>query len=241
MSTTSPSTHDLHPDHLKTDDLKTDELKAELRRRLLALRYEAFAHCLCTLLGRLGYRDVRPAGRTAWRGRNQCGGHDIEASVPAGVASRRVIAQLKQYALLPVHQRQVDELRGACLRAGAAEALLITTAGFSQVVQDRNTDDARSGGLIAPVRLIGGGELLELMAHHRVGVRENHQGRGLHVDAAFFRDLAERFPGRPERERPTDTAHRMERWNVMVEVTLPPHGGKPPRPGGACPVRKEDR
>ena len=89
------------------------------------------------LLEALGYEDARPTGRRAWKGYNRPGGggYDLEAVLPGGMAPRRVVAQIKQFDALAVHQRSVDELRGACLRAGAAEALLVTTSAFSDVVR----------------------------------------------------------------------------------------------------------
>ena len=116
-------------------DFQEEPIRHRLRRRLLALSYHAFARCLCLLLARLGYEDARPAGRTRWKGHNREGGYDIEAWLPVGITRRRVVVQAKQFDARPVFQRSVDELRGTCLRAGAAEALLITTSAFSSVVQ----------------------------------------------------------------------------------------------------------
>ena len=106
-----------------------------LRSRLLALDFPAFARCVCHLMDALGYEDAHLAGRREWKGYNRPGGggYDLEATLPGGMAPRRVIAQIKQYDTLAVHQRSVDELRGACLRAGAAEGLLVTTSAFSEV------------------------------------------------------------------------------------------------------------
>ncbi len=173
-----------------------------LRRRLLALDYPAFARCVCALLETLGYEDARPAGRREWKGYNRPGGggYDLEAFLPGGMAPRRVVAQIKQFDALAVHQRSVDELRGACLRAGAAEALLVTTSAFSDVVRKQAALPDRPGALVAPVRLIDGQELLGLLIRHRLGVRETvgvrERARGgtrrLEIDEAFFGSLAVR-------------------------------------------------
>ena len=55
----------------------------QLRRRLLALDYPAFARCACKLLEALGYEDARPAGRRAWKGYNRPG--DWSVARPADV------------------------------------------------------------------------------------------------------------------------------------------------------------
>jgi len=170
-----------------------------LHRRLLALDYPAFARCACALLEALGYEDARPAGRRAWKGYNRPGGggYDLEAVLPGGLAPRRVVAQIKQFDRLVVHQRSVDELRGACLRAGAAEALLVTTSAFSDVVRKQAASLDWAGALVAPVRLIDGRELLGLLIRHRLGVRETievrERARGgtrrLEIDEVFFESL----------------------------------------------------
>jgi len=177
-----------------------------LQRRLLALEYPAFARCVCSLLEDLGYEEARPAGRHEWKGYNRPGGggYDLEATLPGGVASRRVVAQIKQFDGLRVHQRSVDELRGACLRAGAAEALLVTTSAFSDVVRSRAASPHPSGTLVAPVRLIDGEELLGLLIRYRLGVRERGQGeaRRLDIDETFFRKVTAPI------EKPPISLHR---------------------------------
>ena len=170
-----------------------------LRQRLLALEYPAFARCLCVLLEALGYEEARPAGRQEWKGYNRPGGggYDLEAVLPGGLAPRLAVAQIKQFDGLNVHQRSVDEVRGACLRRGGSEAVLITTSAFSQVVLKRAAELGASGTLVAPVRLIDGKELLGLLIRHRLGVRETdvreraHGGAyRLEVDEAFFQTMS---------------------------------------------------
>ena len=187
------------------------QISEQLRKRLLTLDYPDFARCVCRLLEALGYEDARPAGRGEWKGYNRPGGGgwDLEATLPGGLAPRRVVAQIKQYATLTVHQRSVDELRGACLRAGASEGLLVTTSGFSEVVRKGALLPAPAGTVIVPIRLIGGEELVALMLEHRLGVRERgwyakrgrENERDLDIDEPFFTRLtgsgSERRHSRP--------------------------------------------
>ena len=173
----------------------TEPVLARLRVLLLAMEYEDFAKCVCRLLEAIGYQDARPAGRTGWKGYNRPGGGgwDIEAALPGGLVPRRVVVQAKQFDGLTVHQRNVDELRGACLRAGASEALLVTTSAFSAVVRKAAASPSQAGGLAAPVRLIGGEELLALMVRHRIGVRRSGRGfcqkRHAHMAASEIDNL----------------------------------------------------
>lgn len=172
----------------------------QLRQHLLALDYPAFARCVCVLLDVLGYEEARQSGRQEWKGYNRPGGggYDLEATLAGGLVPRRVVVQIKQYDTLNVYQRNVDELLGACLRSGAAEAILVTTSSFSKVVQrarsaisDAATVEAPNGW-IAPVRLIDGRELLGLMIRHRLGVRETNKGgtQRLAIDETFFGAIA---------------------------------------------------
>jgi hypothetical protein len=185
----------------------SESLRAEMRRRLLSLNYHAFLRCVCRLLAELGYEDARPAGRTDWKGRNRDGGYDVEAWLPGGVGGqRRVVVSCKQFDVLPVYQRQADELRGAALRAGAAEAVLVTTSAFSPVMKNTNSGPAAA---LTPVRLVDGEALLDLMLARRVGVWEEPGGsadeparRG--VDRAFFDALERDYPGTGRRRTRTD-------------------------------------
>ncbi len=203
----------------------------QLRQRLLALEYPAFARCLCVLLEALGYEEAKPAGRQEWKGYNRPGGggYDLEAVLSGGLAPRLAVAQIKQFDGLNVHQRSVDELRGACLRRGGAEAVLITTSAFSQVVRKRAAELGASGTLVAPVRLIDGKELLGLLIRHRLGVRQtsvHKQAHGgsyrLEVDEAFFQKMSASTAEASEREaaKPVTSAgkpHRTKKLNADLE------------------------
>lgn len=155
-------------------------LAEQIHCRLLDLDFPAFALCLCRLLHILGYQDVHLAGRREWKGYNKPGGggYDLEATLPGSLlpgspSTRRVVVQIKQFDGLRVHQRNVDELRGTCLRVGAAEALLITTSAFSKVARAGAAAPGGAGSLFAPVRLMDGEELIALMIRHHLGVKEH--------------------------------------------------------------------
>ena len=193
-----------------------------LRIRLLALDFPTFARSVCRLMDALGYEDAHLTGRREWKGYNRHGGggYDLEATLPGGVAPRRVIAQIKQYDTLAVHQRSVDELRGACLRTGASEGILVTTSAFSEVVRKAAAVPVPMGALLAPVRLMDGEELVGLMIRHRLGVRERGFGRRLVIDEAFFRTISFRSiasPSGPLASRPCSTPRV---WHVINRDTI---------------------
>jgi len=173
------------------------DLRRKLRQRLLALPYQGFLQVIMRLLTRQGYAIVRSAGRTHWKGRNQSGGWDAEAEFSAGdMGTLRAIMQAKQFATLTVHQRQVDELRGSCLRAGAQQALLITLSAFSPAARRA----AVAASQIAPVRLIDGERLLDLLIEHGLGVAAGADGKR-HLDDPYFRALREQSNARSPQMR----------------------------------------
>ncbi len=145
-------------------------LRHELRRRLLALPYRALLQVAVHLLKEQGYTTVRPAGRDTWKGRNTAGGWDAEADFQAGtLGTMRCIAQVKQFDTLVVAQRHVDELRGTCLRANAHQAILITLSTFSPPARKA----AQANTSIAPVRLIDGDELLDMLVDTKLCLRRS--------------------------------------------------------------------
>lgn len=171
------------------------DVRSSLRSRLLSLTFAGFARTAALLLERLGYENIRLVGRAAANGAtsdNEGIGWDMEAVAVSGVNRRKVIVALKQYK--PgrlVRRRMVDELRGACLRANASEALLITTSELPLEFA-RN---ASAHEYVVPVRVIGGEELLDLCVAHHVGVWKevaDNSSEPAHygLDEAFFHDVA---------------------------------------------------
>jgi hypothetical protein len=130
----------------------------QLREQLLALPFPDFARCLARLLGRLGYEETRLMGVTEGRGRNAYGGFDLQATSRHGLSRSLLLAQVKQYRR-PVPRSFVDELRGAMLRLGAQQGILLTTATFSPAAREA----AASAQHALPIRLVEGDELIRLL------------------------------------------------------------------------------
>ena len=138
---------------------------AQTSAYLLALPFPAFALLVAQLLKRLGYEEVSLRGTTARRGRNRYGGLDIEAFINVGLTKSRVICQLRQYDREPVSRLNIDVLRGAMLRTGAIQGLLVTTSTFAPAA----IEAAQAAQHLAPVRLIAGEELAHLVQSHGLG------------------------------------------------------------------------
>ena len=184
-------------------------IPSALRNRLLSLPFDAYLKAVAQLLTRLGYRDVRLAGRTDWKGRNKGGGFDLVATAPGSLSSRRVIIQAKQFdSGARVFQRQADELRGAAIRVGATEALLVTSGPLSKSI-----DLEALAFPLAPVRLLGGDQLLELLTIHQIGVTPKGS-----LDEDFFARLEQDAIG----NRQADCLGVGSKIHVVVEVQRVP-------------------
>lgn len=156
-----------------------------LLERLRELPFDAFTQVAAMLLERLGYQDIKPAGRTEWKGRNRHGGVDLTATYRSTTGERRIAFQLKQFhPSLRIFQRTVDELRGVCLRQGASEGMLITTSGYSPTIT--GTHDT-----LAPLYLMGGEELALLLRQYRIGVTKEDK-----LDEDFFKRLERESRGK---------------------------------------------
>lgn len=138
--------------------------RAELRHALEEMEFAAFERIIKSLLYRSGYVSVQLIGRNYKRGRTPKGGLDMTARSVTELSSALTIAQVKQYKRV-VSRRFVDELRGAMLRIGAGQGLLLTMSKFSKVAHEAAKDSP-----VAPITLIEGEEILDLLFAYRIGI-----------------------------------------------------------------------
>lgn len=144
------------------------EAREALREYLETTDFLSFEQIMKRLLYKSGYVSVQFIGRNYKRGRTPQGGLDLTARSSTELSSSLTIAQLKQYKRV-VSRRFVDELRGAMLRLGAGQGLLLTMSTFSQVAHDAAQESA-----VAPITLIEGEELLDLLFAYRIGVNSQN-------------------------------------------------------------------
>lgn len=131
--------------------------------RLLDMPFPAFTQAVARLLETLGYANVaamKPMHGKG-KGRNAHGGYDLRMYLPTRLTRGLVIAQVKQYKET-VPRSFVDELRGAMLRLGASQGLLVTAGAFAASA----IEAAQAAQYAAPVRLIDGPELARLLRAH---------------------------------------------------------------------------
>ncbi|MGC4044719.1 MAG: restriction endonuclease [Armatimonas sp.] len=182
-------------------------LTDRLHERLLKLPFDAYVRLVGLLLIRLGYEQVTPAGRTNWKGHNRNGGVDLLASLPGSLTARGIVVQVKQFDKdSRVFQRHIDELRGVALRHRASEALMVTTGPVSSVLQSAMELE---GDVVAPVRVIDGEMLLDLLILHSLGVGEDES-----LDEVLFTRLIEESEGNSRANSPG-----REGLRLRVEVT----------------------
>jgi restriction system protein len=132
-----------------------------------------FEHLVCELLEAMGYEDVTVTKQSGDKG------VDVVATVQFGITDIREVVQVKR------HQRNIrrptlDQLRGALPYHGAIRGTLITIGKFSSGC----TEAALFPGA-APITLIDGDRLLDLLTEHEVAVRARPV-RLHEVDQTFF-------------------------------------------------------
>jgi inner membrane protein len=167
------------------------DLERQIRVRLSRLSYRGLEECVVQLVGSLGFQEATVLGRVHKHQRTSHGGFDMRASCQTGITTALTVIQLKQYER-PVSRRFVDELRGAMVRANAAQGVLVSLSSFSRAAA-RAAFEADT----IPVRLIAGGELASLLVLHQVGIIET--GGGFRLDELYFSSLDDRYPPKAHR------------------------------------------
>lgn len=187
-------------------------LHRQLLKNLLSLEHKDFQRVMREMLLRSGYLSVQSMGRRYRKGRTSNGGLDLVARTHTDVASALTLVQIKQYQRV-VSRRFVDELRGTMLRLSAQQGLLLTTSSFSRVAQRAAKQSA-----VAPITLLDGQTVCELMQTHQLGVVMDKSGEAT-VDATFFDKLAKKRRSTDGKAK-VDTATPSDESNVL-QTTSP--------------------
>jgi restriction endonuclease Mrr len=225
------SAHSRHSGH----DALQERLQEELLTCIRRLSFPAYCHLVRLLLYRSGYTSVQviepsqlgdgnPAADTSPARLLYSG---LLAVSHTDMASALTLVRVKQAKGAPVSRRFVDQLRGAMLRLGAEQGLLIATGRFSRYAAQSATQPP-----LPPVRLIDGALLCRLLAERRLGVQavgpsrerasEGEGGSELNdiafwqADPAFFAALERR--ARQARAESGEPARR--RRNTLRRNTL---------------------
>ena len=154
-----------------------DAQLAALRERLGTMHPYAFEHLIRDLLEEMGYEDVRVTRQSGDRG------IDVVATVQFGITTITEVVQVKR-TKLSIGRPVLDQLRGALPYFKALRGTIITLGSFSRECQEF----ALYPGA-APVTLIDGDKLLEMLVTHGVGIHKR-QVELMEVDESAFQ-LAE--------------------------------------------------
>lgn len=147
--------------------------RAALVGRLMALEPYAFEHFVKELLEAMDYENVQVTKQSGDKG------VDVIANFQFGITEIKEVVQVKR-SELTVRRPLIDQLRGALPYHGAIRGTLITLGRFAKGVEDA----ALFPGA-APITLIDGERIVELVEKHQVGLRRK-PAYLLEIDEAFF-------------------------------------------------------
>ena len=158
-------------------DRHNDRTRDRLREALLDMDPEVFEHLMAQLLSEIGYEDIAV---TSYSGD---GGIDVVATLSVGgVTKVKTAVQVKRHRSR-IGPAVVRELRGSL---GAHQrGLIITTSDFTRKAYEESVQPDR-----APISLVNGSKLVELMAEHGIGIRRK--------DVAILTLDREALEGEPE-------------------------------------------
>jgi len=138
------------------------ELNQEAREQLLDYLFNMdafkFEELVQFLLEEMGYTDVETTSPTNDKG------VDVVANIELGISSVREVVQVKRHRG-NINRTVLDMLRGSLYRFNAVRGTIITTGGFS-----KGTVTAAFERGAAPITLIDGTKLLDLLIEHEIGV-----------------------------------------------------------------------
>lgn len=133
-----------------------------LRELLAVMPPYQFEHLIGDLMEAMGYEDVTVTKQSGDRG------VDVVATVQFGITSVREVVQVKRHGGRVSIQRQIiDQLRGSLPYHQAIRGTLITLGKVS-----KGAKEAALFPGAAPITLIDGEKLLELLIEHGIGIKK---------------------------------------------------------------------
>lgn len=139
--------------------MQDEQVRQDLYDHLSRMPWQDFEHLVARLLEAMGYVNIevtRPGGD---------GGVDVVADIELGITSVREVIQVKRQQA-NVHRPVLDALRGSLYRFQAVRGTIITLGGFSS-----GTRETAFHTGAAPITLIDGDKLIELLIENGLGVR----------------------------------------------------------------------
>ena len=135
-----------------------NEAREKLKGKLAVIDPFKFEHLIKALLEAMNYTNVEV---TSPRGDL---GVDVVGDIELGISSIREVVQVKRH-VASINRDTLDRLRGSLHRFGAMRGTIITTGKFA-----RGTKDATLEMGAAPITLIDGEKLLDLLSQYEIGI-----------------------------------------------------------------------
>ena len=135
-------------------------VREDLRKHLLQMDPKAFEHLVARVLEAMDYENIEVTGQSG------DGGVDVVGEIELGVTSVREVVQVKRHRRT-IQRKDLDALRGSLYRFNAVRGTIVTTSGFA-----RGTKEAAFAQGAAPITLIDGEKLIDLLIKHDIGVRK---------------------------------------------------------------------
>ncbi|MBW8835927.1 MAG: restriction endonuclease, partial [Burkholderia sp.] len=145
----------------------------ELRERFGKMNPYRFESLIKDLLEAMDYEDVVVTKQSGDKG------VDVVASFQFGITQIKEVVQVKRHKG-NITRPVLDQLRGALPYHGAIRGTIITTGGFAQ-----GCKDAALFPGAAPITLIDGDKVIELLLKHGVGVKKKPQTL-IEIDESYF-------------------------------------------------------
>jgi restriction system protein len=138
----------------------------------------AFEHLICDLLNEMGYEDVEVTQPTNDKG------VDVKAVAQFGITTINEVIQAKRQRA-NIQRPVLDMLRGSLHRFKAQKGTIITTGDFGKGVKDAAFELGA-----APITLINGDTLIDLLIQHEIGVKKKAV-EYFEVDEKVFQAVSE--------------------------------------------------
>lgn len=156
------------------NDAATSQHLSEHLRNMDPYQFERLVKYLLEVMG---YENVEVTG-----GSNDKG-VDVVANIELGISRVREVIQVKRQQA-NVGRPVLDSLRGSLHRFDAVRATVVTTSGFSAGAKEAAFEKGA-----APITLIDGKRLIDLLIQHNIGIRKS-EIRVLEFDAESLREFS---------------------------------------------------
>ena len=135
-------------------------VRESLRELLRDMNPFTFEYLIKRLLEEMDYQNVDVTARSG------DGGVDVVGDIELGITSVREVVQVKRHRSA-IQRKDLDALRGSLYRFKAVRGTIVTTSRFAM-----GTQEAAFATGAAPITLIDGDKLVDLLIEHGIGVRK---------------------------------------------------------------------